>query len=264
MGSSPYGSGTNCIRWLFVACNFFFFVLGAITFSIGVWGVVEGSDNDYDLITGNETVSGAALLLVSGIITLAIAVVGIIGACAMWRPLLVIYAIAVFIIIVLEIAGAIVAFVFQDNIRDEFRDNMEDAIREYRLNTTDPDHQSDVNNAVESVQDQLECCGVKNASDWLTLNPDAVRNNGGVPPANCKCDANKDDCTTYTGTLDGQTISFLAWEDGCLDILEDNARRIAIASGIVGIIVAVIEILFILMAIGLCCCITSTHRQSVV
>ena len=52
--------------------------------------MVDGSNSDYDLITGNDTVSGAALLLVSGIITLAIAVVGIIGACAMWRPLLVI------------------------------------------------------------------------------------------------------------------------------------------------------------------------------
>ena len=62
--------------------------LGAIAFAIGVWGVVVGSD--YDVITGNETVSAAALLLVSGIVTLSVAALGIVGACGMWRPLLVI------------------------------------------------------------------------------------------------------------------------------------------------------------------------------
>ena len=32
---------------------------------------------------------------------------------------------------------------------------MEDAIRDYRLNSTASDHQSDVNNAVENVQEQV-------------------------------------------------------------------------------------------------------------
>ena len=45
---------------------------------------------DYDVITGSETVSFAALLLVGGIITMVVASIGIIGACAMWRPLLII------------------------------------------------------------------------------------------------------------------------------------------------------------------------------
>ena len=45
---------------------------------------------DYDVITGSDTVSAAALLLVGGIVTFVVATVGIIGACAMWRPLLII------------------------------------------------------------------------------------------------------------------------------------------------------------------------------
>ena len=62
-------------------------MLGALVFSIGVWGAVVGSD--YDVITGNDTVSSAALLIVGGVITMVIAAVGIIGAWGMWRPLLV-------------------------------------------------------------------------------------------------------------------------------------------------------------------------------
>ena len=45
---------------------------------------------DYDVITGSDTVSFAALLLVGGVITFIVAAVGIVGACAMWRPLLII------------------------------------------------------------------------------------------------------------------------------------------------------------------------------
>lgn len=62
--------------------------LGAIAFAIGVWGVVVG--RDYDTVTGSETVSAAALILVGGLVTMAVSFVGIVGACAMWRPLLVI------------------------------------------------------------------------------------------------------------------------------------------------------------------------------
>ena len=53
--------------------------------------MVEGSD--YDAITGSETISAAALLLVGGIVTFIVASVGILGACAMWRPLLLIVSI---------------------------------------------------------------------------------------------------------------------------------------------------------------------------
>ena len=38
---------------------------------------------------------------------------------------------------------------------DEIRDNMEDAIKDYRLNSDDEDHDSDVNDAVENVQDNV-------------------------------------------------------------------------------------------------------------
>ena len=51
---------------------------------------------------------------------------------------------------------------------------------------------------------QYKCCGIDNSSDWVTLNPDAVVANGGVPPANCECNSNKtDDCVQFL--YSGQT-----------------------------------------------------------
>ena len=64
--------------------------LGSITTGVGVWGLVVGNQGDYDIITGSNTISAAAVLLVAGVITLAIAAIGICGGWGMWRPLLII------------------------------------------------------------------------------------------------------------------------------------------------------------------------------
>ena len=49
-----------------------------------------GTQGDYDVITGNNTISAAAVLLAAGGITLVVAGIGICGAWGMWRLALVI------------------------------------------------------------------------------------------------------------------------------------------------------------------------------
>ena len=48
-----------------------------------------------------------------------------------------------------------------------------------------------------------------NYTDWFTLNPDAVRDNSGVPPADCACDQSDDGCGSFSfnGTI------FNVWDD---------------------------------------------------
>ena len=57
-----------------------------IVFAIGIWAIVE--DQNYSFVTGNNIVSGAAILIAAGIITFIICVVGILGALLKLRPLL--------------------------------------------------------------------------------------------------------------------------------------------------------------------------------
>ena len=61
-----------------------------MTTGIGIWGLVVGKEGDYDVITGDNTISAAAVLLSAGAITLVIAAVGICGAWGMWRPVLIV------------------------------------------------------------------------------------------------------------------------------------------------------------------------------
>jgi hypothetical protein len=231
-------------------------VVGAIAFGIGVWGVVEGTD--YDAITGDETVSAAALLLVGGIVTFAVASVGIVGACGMCRPLLFIYALAVAVIIILEFVAAILAFVFVDEITDQIRENMEEAIMDYRFNSSAADFDEDNNDVVDRVQNTFDCCGIDNATDWRTFNLIFFNANGGQPPASCSC------TSPGTGGCMRFEDSYNAWSVGCLEELEDNLEPVGIAVGVLAIIFAIIEVLLILMALGLCCRVYMAKRQSVV
>lgn len=57
-------------------------------FGIGIWAVVE--NQDFEFITGNAIASGGGILIVAGIVTMGVCVVGIVGAIFKARPLLVV------------------------------------------------------------------------------------------------------------------------------------------------------------------------------
>ena len=65
-------------------------IFGLLALAVGAWGVAVSVNGNYDTLTGDDLISGAVLLLVSGIITVVVAVFGFCGAFGMWRPLLVI------------------------------------------------------------------------------------------------------------------------------------------------------------------------------
>ena len=65
-------------------------VLGLLALAVGIWGVVISEEGDYEELTGGNLISGAVLLIVSGFITIVVAMFGFCGAAGMWRPLLVI------------------------------------------------------------------------------------------------------------------------------------------------------------------------------
>ena len=64
-------------------------ILGLGVTATGSYLLYLGEENDYDVITGNEIISGAALLVAAGGLTLIISIFGILGAIFMWRPLLI-------------------------------------------------------------------------------------------------------------------------------------------------------------------------------
>ena len=66
----------------------FFQLFAAGIVGLGSYLIHLGEENDYSVITGSNIVSGAALLIVGGVITLSVSAIGIIGACGLWKPIL--------------------------------------------------------------------------------------------------------------------------------------------------------------------------------
>jgi hypothetical protein len=258
MGDTEYSKPTNCLRWFFAACNIAFLVLGLLALAVGIWGIVISVDGDYEQLTGSNLISGAVLLLVSGFITIVVAMFGFCGAAGMWRPLLVIYAVAVGVIVAIEIAAAIVAFVFTAEANDEIRRNMLNAIKNYRFNESDADYDAATNSAVQTVQDFFECCGVDNFTDWVAENEAAIVANSNVPPARCFCDRDQDNCNVGVEIDLEMTIKTNVWSRGCHSLLEDSLENTGLINGVIGIVVAVIEIMFVVMAFCLC---GAVHRH---
>ena len=57
-------------------------LIGIALLGLGIYLLASG--NDLQFITGNQYANGGALILIAGIITVIIAVVGLIGAAGMW------------------------------------------------------------------------------------------------------------------------------------------------------------------------------------
>lgn len=253
---SDYGTCTQCVRFTFIGCNIFFAVLSLLGFIVGIWGIAT-ADSTY----GEDAIAGPVILFISSLASFGLCVAGIVGGIFMLRPFLVLYAIVLTIIVILEFASAVISFVYADNARRYLDNFLTDSIEDYRVNKTDSEYDEDINDRVATIQRQIKCCGVDNATDWIVLNPDAVRANGNVPPANCSCDPLDDDCVAfwYQNVTTGNV-----WEDGCLDTLELFARAYFIVVGVISFIIMLIEILFVVVAVGLTITITRAVKGNIV
>ena len=69
-------------------CSHYAQILGVVAFTLGIYLIVEGNEFG-EVLTTNAYVSGAAIFIVCGVISMIITVVGVLGAIFLWRPLLI-------------------------------------------------------------------------------------------------------------------------------------------------------------------------------
>ena len=266
-----YSIGTNCCRIVFILINVVFLFLGAGIAAVASWLIYLGEQHNYSVITGHTMLSGAALLLVAGAITMVVSGVGILGACAMWRPVLFIYILLVIFVALIEIAAGITGFVFRDEVGSEAKERMFTAMEDYRVSSSSSDYRGDVNNVVGYVQRTFECCGVKSSKDWFMVNPNVTAEEGNKPPSSCLCTVGENGhCAQFNftyippGSQDERDAVYEAWNRGCLTQVRDNLYAVAFAIGVVGFVVAATELLGIILAVGMFVCIAKRSTYAYV
>ncbi|GFO05594.1 tetraspanin [Plakobranchus ocellatus] len=231
--------GMKCVKYLLFLFNLIFVLAGIGLVAAGAYVKIK-LDQYYDFF-GNDYMGPGILLIVVGVFIFILAFFGCCGAYKENYCLTMTFAVFLGIIFILEISGGIAAFVLRDDIESEIEQVLSDAQKNY--NTTGHDG---VTSAWDKLQEEFDCCGVQNFSDWKSVLPNK-------PPASCcKEDVTDDQCSgrSYTNTVPIYT-------EGCRASFEKYLKdKVAIIGG-VGIGLAFVQVVGILFA----CCLARAIRK---
>jgi hypothetical protein len=243
MSNTPLPTCASITKWIFIIFNAIFALFGLALVGVGAWLLATGSA--FSFLFNSNIIGGAALIVICGGVTFIIAAVGVIGAILQWRPVLVIFAACLTVIIILEIVGAILGFVFRGVVEEQFNDSISRAIQEYLTDDS-------LRNLINSAQSTLMCCGANTSSDWIG-SPFYTQNNQ-YPPSCC---SNGTNCGPSSPSLH---------PNGCIpqavSIIQQNIGY-AIALGAVGLVIGLLEIAGVVLSMGLCICIHRSKLQLV-
>jgi len=170
-------------------------VPNTLTLIIGITMIVFGSIaankvNDFESFTEtydfahDKIRDGSAVAVVAGILTSIVSVLALCGVGAKSRPLLIIYCVIMSLVLILEIAAAILGFVFYGHVKNSFQGALMTDLDSWN-NTIDGGKPK--GNFLIYIQDRLECCGVEGPNDWLNAKEWNFHDNPKQLPVSC-CD----------------------------------------------------------------------------
>ncbi|KAL5019709.1 hypothetical protein ScPMuIL_002601 [Solemya velum] len=193
----------------------------------------------------------AIVFLVLGIFILVVGLGGCIGACCELRPLLVVYAIIVAVLLIAKIVAIALFF----NMKSDFTEVLDKGLTKlFDQYSTEPD--DDTSRALDGLFHLMECCGYYNFSD-ITNRPDWNTPNSFKIPQGCckKYNLDTKDVTTseMIDCLNNPTTANSYQYTGCGQViyqLFDQYTTIFIG---IGITVLLMELLCVVFAFLVCC-----------
>ena len=264
MNNTPLPACPKIVKWVFIFFNFIFAIIGILLIALGSWLVATGHQFLQEIAAGGSagslsnlpllltagTLGGAGLIIFCGLVTFILAALGVLGGICQARPLLVIFAVGLILIVLIEFVGAVVVIVgiTQRPVAiDSIAAQMRESLNGYR-DSRDPPVNEAGNAFVDAMQNTFDCCGINSPDDWN--NTAFVNFTGGFLPATC-CAGVITNCT-----LRGPELHM----NGCIpaiqSLLTSNGTA-TIVVGVIALLFLLVEIAGIVIAFGLCCCIRS-------
>ncbi|CAI5455604.1 unnamed protein product [Caenorhabditis angaria] len=277
----PLSCTARALKFSLFIFNLVFLICGLICVGIGVWLVldkyaidnlamatarVQGYEQDAglrDLATKPTAVRQFGyLILGGGLIVIFVAFLGCCGAAKEWRPLLCCYASCLMLILAIEIAATIYAFLHSHMFENDFRGMLHSTLKMY--NGTDSTYPANavankndgmlVKIAWDKIMIEKECCGVDaqvgefTKSGWFKL----TRGKNQFPPACCPLDVH--------GKLLPECPKVMRHVKGCYAKIAESFRELTSHFKIVAwtvILFALIQVVGIIVGFWLCDSITS-------
>ncbi|KAK2838825.1 hypothetical protein Q7C36_013639 [Tachysurus vachellii] len=205
----------TCLKTFLISYSLIFWFTGVILLAVGVWGKV--SLESYLLLTSDISTNAPYVLIGTGAIIVIFGLFGCFATCRGSPWMLKLYAMFLFLVFLAELVAGISGFVFRHEIKAVLKDVYWKAENNY--NTTDGRNQ-----AVDSMQGSLKCCGVYNYTSWGQTE---YFKQHGIPTSCCMPLAN---CTSEN-LKDLKLAQTVVYQQGCFSLvttaMESNLGIIA-------------------------------------
>ncbi|XP_071830933.1 CD63 antigen-like [Apostichopus japonicus] len=224
--------------------NLVFVILGIVLIISGI--LVHTSDQSFDVLLEDSTFgSVGTLTIILGVIVFVVAFAGCCGAIKESKLLLTIFIVLLCIILVLELAGAILAYVFRGSVESTVTEVLLEGLHQYNSSADPNTEEKSYSQAWDKAQEEFKCCGVSMSSDWSTNASFPV----GSYPDSC--------CMTVTPGCGENAAPADIYSEGCKMAIVGKIAGNLILSGTVCIVILLAEILGIIFA---CCVIRDVGK----
>ncbi|XP_041032418.1 tetraspanin-14-like [Carcharodon carcharias] len=224
------GAQVNCLfKYILFSLNIIFWIAGGGLLAITFWAWNEKGMLNIQSITQIQGFDPVWLVLVVGLLTFYLGLTGCIGALRENICLLKFFSIIIGTIFTLELAAGILAFVFQDWVKQKAQSFIQDHITFYRDDI-------DLQNIIDAVQKYMQCCGAASPNDWNNnvyfncSQENSSREKCGVPFSCCLPDPAQNVVNTQCGydiRSKNKEVkdSLVIYTKGCVQAFEDWIPR---------------------------------------
>ncbi|XP_007543872.1 tetraspanin-14 isoform X1 [Poecilia formosa] len=241
-----------CYKYLMFSYNIIFWLAGAAFIAIGFWAWSEkGVLLDLTRVTQLHGFDPVWLVLVVGGVTFILGFAGCVGALRENICLLKFFSGLIGFIFFLELTVAVLAVVFQSQVREWISNFFLQNIKAYRDDI-------DLQNLIDSLQKMNHCCGAQEPNDW-NLNiyfscngTHQSREKCGVPFSCCIPDPADSVLNTQCG-YDVRNQQEKEWKEkifvkGCIPALEEWLPRNLYTVAFIFIVISLLQMVGIYLA----------------
>ncbi|XP_066997792.2 CD63 antigen [Anabrus simplex] len=220
----------TCVKYLLFVFNLLFVVSGIIILTIGA--LILHAYEDYSTFVTDKLYTAPVILIVVGSIIFIVAFFGCCGAMKENNCMIVTFAVLLLGIFCFELAGGITGYVYKDAAEESLEKLFNESLHKYE--------EPSVNRSWNIVQHDLECCGVKQYTDWYSFRKDFI------PPSCCAAADMSSTCPPEN-----------AYKKGCLQAFADMISSKAVVIMGVGIGIAFVQLVGVIFA----CCLAKSIRK---
>jgi len=217
----------SLVKYFMVICNCLFALIGCVLIGFGAYTQIESKD--YLNFLGDNYVNTPIFIIILGGVIFVISFFGCCGACNESKCMMYTYGFLLFIILIAQIGAGIAAFALKGDLENKIEENMVESLPHY-IDTPE------FTTTWDLVQQNLECCGVQNYTDWA----ETFKPNRTVPDSCCKGE-HEDECGV---NYDVQKI----YTEGCFSKFSQEFKDNLNIVGAVAVGVALAELMTVALA----------------